>query len=72
MLRNPFSDVGPFMAAPLDFILSRGTSSKQPLERLRLVDLPWKSGEPISRRQAAASNRIGLLYPKAECRRVGL
>lgn len=36
MLRNPFSDVGPFMADPLDFILSRGTSSKQPLERLRL------------------------------------
>jgi transposase len=25
------------------------------------LDLPWQSGEPISRRQAAGSYRIGLL-----------
>jgi len=36
------------------------------------VDLPGKSGERFSVYAASASKRHGLLYPRAECRLIGL
>ncbi|SNT01027.1 hypothetical protein SAMN05880556_11891 [Azospirillum sp. RU38E] len=40
---------------------SKSAGDKDTTNALGKLDLPWKSGEPISRRQVAASNRIGLL-----------
>lgn len=36
MIRHPFSDVRPFMADPLGFVLNNGLTAPGPLERLRL------------------------------------
>lgn len=40
MIRHPFSDVQPFMADPLGFVLRKGLAAPEPLERLRLGFAP--------------------------------